>query len=66
MNREAFFQRIRDRRDPWDMAVVSGGATGLGIAVDAAARGYQVVLLEQSDFGKGTSSRSGMGSGLIV
>jgi glycerol-3-phosphate dehydrogenase len=40
------------------MAVVGGGATGMGIAVDAASRGYGVVLLEQSDFGKGTSSRS--------
>ncbi len=40
------------------MAVIGGGATGVGIAVDAASRGYQVVLLEQSDFGKGTSSRS--------
>ncbi|MBI5386487.1 MAG: glycerol-3-phosphate dehydrogenase/oxidase [Verrucomicrobia bacterium] len=58
MNRETFLQRIRDRREPWDLAVVGGGATGVGIAVDAAARGYSVVLLEQSDFGKGTSSRS--------
>ncbi len=37
---------------------MGGGATGVGVAVDAASRGYQVVLLEQSDFGKGTSSRS--------
>ena len=43
---------------PWDMVVIGGGATGVGIAVDAASRGYDVVLLEQSDFGKGTSSRS--------
>src|SRR6185295_7540887 len=42
----------------WDIAVIGGGATGVGIAVDAAARGYAVCLLEQSDFGKGTSSRS--------
>jgi glycerol-3-phosphate dehydrogenase len=58
MNRADFLQRLLDRRDPWDLAVVGGGATGVGIAVDAAARGYEVVLLEQSDFGKGTSSRS--------
>ena len=58
MNRETFLQRILQTRQPWDLAVVGGGATGMGIAVDAAARGYQVVLLEQSDFGKGTSSRS--------
>jgi glycerol-3-phosphate dehydrogenase len=37
---------------------VGGGATGVGVAVDAASRGYAVVLFEQSDFGKGTSSRS--------
>ncbi len=40
------------------MVIVGGGATGVGIAVDAASRGYEVLLLEQSDFGKGTSSRS--------
>src|SRR5690606_16910272 len=44
--------------EPWDIAVIGGGATGVGIAVDAASRGYSVVLLEQHDFGKGTSSRS--------
>jgi glycerol-3-phosphate dehydrogenase len=58
MKREAFLQRIVERREPWDIAVVGGGATGVGIAVDAASRGYRVVLLEQNDFGKGTSSRS--------
>jgi len=58
MNRESFLHRILERREPWDIAVVGGGATGVGIAVDAAARGYSVVLFEQSDFGKGTSSRS--------
>jgi glycerol-3-phosphate dehydrogenase len=58
MNRLTFLQRIIDRREPWDLAIVGGGATGMGIAVDAASRGYDVVLLEQSDFGKGTSSRS--------
>lgn len=42
----------------WDIIVVGGGATGVGIAVDAASRNYSVLLLEQSDFGKGTSSRS--------
>jgi glycerol-3-phosphate dehydrogenase len=40
------------------MIIVGGGATGVGIAIDAASRGYDVLLLEQSDFGKGTSSRS--------
>ncbi len=50
--------RLRSHAEPWDMLVIGGGATGVGCAVDAAARGYQVVLLEQHDFGKGTSSRS--------
>jgi glycerol-3-phosphate dehydrogenase len=58
VNREAFLQIISARREAWDIAVIGGGATGAGIAVDAAARGFSVVLLEQSDFGKGTSSRS--------
>lgn len=42
----------------WDLIIIGGGATGLGIAVDAATRGYKTLLLEQSDFAKGTSSRS--------
>ncbi|MDP3701920.1 MAG: glycerol-3-phosphate dehydrogenase/oxidase [Hylemonella sp.] len=42
----------------WDLAVVGGGATGLGVALDAAARGLSVVLLESHDFAGGTSSRS--------
>jgi glycerol-3-phosphate dehydrogenase len=58
MRREDSLQRLRDRQEPWDIAVVGGGATGVGVAVDAASRGYAVALFEQSDFGKGTSSRS--------
>lgn len=42
----------------WDIIIIGGGATGLGTAVDAASRGYKTLLLEQSDFAKGTSSRS--------
>lgn len=42
----------------YDMAVVGGGATGLGVALDAAARGFSVVLVESHDFAKGTSSRA--------
>jgi glycerol-3-phosphate dehydrogenase len=44
--------------EPLDVLVIGGGATGVGIAVDAAVRGYRVALCEQSDFGQGTSSRS--------
>lgn len=58
MNRAAFLEAITARRETWDLAVIGGGATGAGIAVDAASRGYRVALLEQNDFGKGTSSRS--------
>jgi glycerol-3-phosphate dehydrogenase len=50
--------RLEDADRVWDVAVIGGGATGLGCAVDAAARGYDVLLLERSDFAKGTSSRS--------
>jgi glycerol-3-phosphate dehydrogenase len=58
MRRDEMLRRIRERRDPWDLAVIGGGATGVGVAVDAAARGFDVVLIEADDFGKGTSSRS--------
>lgn len=43
---------------PWDVCIIGGGATGLGVAVDAASRGFSTLLLEQYDFAKGTSSRS--------
>jgi glycerol-3-phosphate dehydrogenase len=58
MNRSERLRRAADRREPWDVVVVGGGATGAGVAVDAAARGYHVLLLERGDFGAGTSSRS--------
>src|SRR3954468_10779685 len=58
MNRAEMISRMTERNRPWDMLVIGGGATGAGIAVDAASRGYEVLLLEQDDFGKGTSSRS--------
>lgn len=50
--------RVKKREKIWDFVVIGGGATGIGCAVDAASRGFSVLLLEQSDFGKGTSSRS--------
>lgn len=58
MNRADMLRRAADRRDPWDLVVIGGGATGAGVAVDAATRGYTVLLLERGDFGVGTSSRS--------
>ncbi|MGE0490771.1 MAG: glycerol-3-phosphate dehydrogenase/oxidase [Vulcanimicrobiota bacterium] len=57
MKRESLLARLGST-PVWDMIFIGGGATGVGAAVDAAARGYTVLLLEQSDFGKGTSSRS--------
>src|ERR1700744_3879428 len=58
MNRADQIRRLDSRNEPWDLVVVGGGATGVGVAIDAAARGYTVLLLERADFGKGTSSRS--------
>ncbi|HUR44725.1 MAG TPA: glycerol-3-phosphate dehydrogenase/oxidase [Candidatus Saccharimonadales bacterium] len=58
MNRNVMLALLVESKSPWDVLVIGGGATGLGIAVDAAARGYRTLLLEQQDFAKGTSSRS--------
>ncbi len=58
MKRSTSLDRIRSATEPFDILVVGGGATGLGAAVDAAARGHRVALIEQDDFAKGTSSRS--------
>src|SRR5579862_8082875 len=58
MRRETTLDRVRSAGEPWDFLVIGGGATGLGAAVDAASRGYRTLLVEQSDFAKGTSSRS--------
>jgi glycerol-3-phosphate dehydrogenase len=57
MKRETAIDRIENTKS-WDFLVIGGGATGLGVALDAAARGYSVLLVEQDDFAKGTSSRS--------
>ncbi len=58
MDRSKILARVRARTQPWDIVVIGGGATGVGCALDAASRGLDVLLLEQHDFGKGTSSRS--------
>ena len=59
MNRNTLIQTLLDEpQKQWDIIIIGGGATGLGIALDAATRGYKTLLLEQSDFTKGTSSRS--------
>ncbi|WP_428940186.1 glycerol-3-phosphate dehydrogenase/oxidase [Fontivita pretiosa] len=58
MQRDQAIVRIFDDSQVWDIIVIGGGATGVGAALDAASRGYRCALLEQSDFGKATSSRS--------
>ncbi len=58
MKRDTVLDQIENTREPWDFLVIGGGATGLGVAVDASARGYRTLLVEQHDFAKGTSSRS--------
>lgn len=57
LSRKKAFEKIA-QTDIWDVVVIGGGATGMGIAVDAANRGFKVLLLEKNDFAKGTSSRS--------
>jgi glycerol-3-phosphate dehydrogenase len=59
MNRQKCVEELKKQSDKiWDIIVIGGGATGLGVAQDAASRGYKTLLLEQSDFAKATSSRS--------
>jgi glycerol-3-phosphate dehydrogenase len=57
VERAAQLARLRDE-GAFDVAVIGGGATGCGVALDAAARGFRVALLEAHDFAKGTSSRA--------
>ena len=57
MKREEMLRRVAEE-PAWDVLVIGGGATGLGVAVDAATRGYRVLLVERADFASGTSSRS--------
>ena len=57
MNRTKLLSKLSET-PRWDVIVIGGGATGLGVAVDSATRGYSTLLLEGHDFAKGTSSRS--------
>ena len=57
IERARLLAQLRESRE-WDVVVIGGGATGLGIAVDAAARGFRTALIEARDFASGTSSRS--------
>lgn len=59
MIRKSLIEELRNKSEiKWDIIIIGGGATGLGVALDAVSRGYKTLLLEQSDFAKGTSSRS--------
>lgn len=49
---------IETAKEPWDIVIIGGGASGLGAALDGASRGHKTLLLEKSDFAKGTSSKS--------
>jgi glycerol-3-phosphate dehydrogenase len=57
MNRIEQLEKLKQTQN-WDIIIIGGGANGLGVAVDAASRGYKTILLEAVDFAKGTSSRS--------
>jgi glycerol-3-phosphate dehydrogenase len=57
MKRADCFKALTDTRC-WDLLVIGGGASGLGVALDGASRGFSTLLVEQHDFCKGTSSRS--------
>src|SRR5258707_4077580 len=54
--RTAYVERLA--QDQFDVLVIGGGVTGAGVALDAAARGYRVALVEKMDFASGTSSKS--------
>jgi len=56
-NRKDIINRIAHEQE-WDLLIIGGGATGLGVALEATMRGYKTLLVEQVDFAKGTSSRS--------
>ena len=58
VNRDSMLSRLGAATTPWDVVVVGGGATGLGCAVDAAARSLTTLLIERADFASGTSSKS--------
>jgi glycerol-3-phosphate dehydrogenase len=56
--RQVLLTQLDQSDTQWDLIIIGGGATGLGIALDGASRGYKTLLLERTDFAKGTSSRS--------
>lgn len=58
MNREAMIEEMSLMQQAYDLLIIGGGASGVGIALESAARGYKTLLLEQADFTKSTSGKS--------
>lgn len=56
-NRQELLNKLTENQE-WDIIVIGGGASGLGVALDALSRGFKTLLLEGNDFAKGTSSKS--------
>jgi glycerol-3-phosphate dehydrogenase len=56
MTREEMLNKIKSE-EQWDIVVIGGGATGLGIGLEAASRKYKALVVDQSDFAKSTSSK---------
>ncbi len=57
MNRAAHFKRLKET-SKWDVVIIGGGASGVGVALESVSKGFKTLLVDQSDFGKGTSSKS--------
>ena len=58
MKRKEIISKLKVTPNTYDFIIIGGGATGIGIALEASARGYSVALLEKSDFTKSTSSKA--------
>ncbi len=58
MNRELMLNKLEAVNQPFDFVIIGGGASGIGIVLEAVSRGYSAVLFEKSDFVKSTSSKS--------
>lgn len=58
MDRDSNIKQLENHDKIWDLVVIGGGASGLGVALDGLSRGLSVALVERSDFAQGTSSRS--------
>lgn len=57
-SRKQQLDNLRNAKEPYDVLIIGGGATGSGIALDAASRGLTVAMVERDDFAAGTSSKS--------